>query len=392
MATGRITEEWDPGLPAGGGGGTAETWAATMRGARSDDGVVLAHPGPPARVGGKPFEREAREEAERAWLAPGAAKALGAGKRITPEEPDPYRTCFERDRDRVVHCPAFRRLAGKTQVFVFPDDHQRTRLTHALEVSQVATAVGRAVGLNVTLLEAQALAHDLGHTPGGHAGERAMEKFLPGFHHATWGAEVVLAPLNLCNETLDGVRCHSWSLPNPTTAEGQVLSWADRIAYCTHDLEDATRAGIVDPSDLPSGVSGVVGTTKRDQLHGFITAMIDCVERYGVVGMARDAGEALALLREFNYERIYTRPSSVRQGSAVVEVLSALVDFFAENPSRVPAHHRGEVGPLHAAVAYVAGMTDRFAFRSAVELLGWPLERLPRGVDSPTSYDSSVDG
>src|SRR4051812_17389547 len=190
----------------------AERWASTMRGV-ADDGLVVAHadswagPGAPWQLA-----RAAREEAEDRALAPLATRAHLGGERAVEEEPDPWRTCFERDRDRILQASAFRRLAGKTQVFIFPDDHQRTRLTHALEVAQVAVSIARAARLNVTLAEAIALGHDCGHGPGGHASEDAFSSFLPqGFDHAVWDADVVLAPLNLCGETLDGVRNHSWS-------------------------------------------------------------------------------------------------------------------------------------------------------------------------------------
>ena len=368
---------------------TSRTWAATMAGhpAGPDGaaGLRVAHVGTgAARVGPRPpADREAREDREAETLAEGATRARGAGRRAEPEEADPLRTCFERDRDRILHSTAFRRLAGKTQVFVHPEDHQRTRLTHALEVAQVASAVGGAVGLNVVLLTAMSWAHDVGHTPGGHAGETALEPFLPGFHHARWGADVVLAPLNLCAETLDGVRGHSWSLPAPTTPEGQVLSWADRIAYCTHDFEDAVSAGIVAPADLPAAVADVAGTTRSSQLNVFIGAVVETITTHGVVGMDAGTAGALAALRAFNYERIYMRPESVAQGEAVVEVLRALVGYFAEDPARIPSDNHPGADPLHAAVAYVAGMTDRFAFQAAVELLGWRTDRLPRGIDSP---------
>jgi dGTPase len=351
--------------------------------------LALAHSGAEPEVGVRLAYRQAREAAEEALLAPEATRAQGAGRRQRPEEPDPFRTCFERDRDRVLHSAAFRRLAGKTQVFIFPADHQRTRLTHALEVAQVATAVGRAVGLNTTLLEAMGLAHDIGHGPGGHACEDALSPFLPeGFDHAPWGADVVLAPLNLCAETLDGVRCHSWSLPPPSTPEGHVLSWADRIAYCTHDFEDAVAAGIVSPAELPPAVAEVAGVTRSEQLATFISGLIEGITSQAVVGMPTEIAGALGALRNFLYERVYMRSESVRQAEAVVAVLQALVEFFAADPARLPAEHQAPAGPggaetLRGAVAYVAGMTDRFALQSAVELLGWRRERLPRGIDSP---------
>ncbi|MSX82275.1 MAG: HD domain-containing protein, partial [Actinobacteria bacterium] len=219
--------------------------------------------------------REAREDAEQAWLADGATLSHGAGHRSIEEEPDSDRTCFERDRDRILHeATAFRRLSGKTQVFIFPEDHQRTRLTHALEVAQVATSIARACRLNVALTEAIALGHDCGHGPFGHASEDAFGPYLEGgYDHAVWGADVVLAPLNLCIETLDGIRNHSWSRPAPMTPEGEVVSWADRIAYVCHDFEDAVEAGIVSPSMLPELVRSNCGDTRSSQLHTFINAV-----------------------------------------------------------------------------------------------------------------------
>src|SRR3954453_4073095 len=216
--------------------------------------VAFAHANSDATTGSTSLmPREQREDTERGGLARAATKATGAGTRAVWEAPDAWRTCFERDRDRILHASAFRRLAGKTQVFVFPDDHQRTRLTHALEVAQVATSIARATRLNVALTEAIALGHDCGHGPGGHASEDALSLFLTdGFDHAVWGADVVLVPLNLCAETLDGVRNPSWSRPAPSTPEGEVVSWADRIAYVCHDFEDAVSAGIVEPAALPA--------------------------------------------------------------------------------------------------------------------------------------------
>ena len=220
-------------------------WAATMSGHLIEDpGLRTAHH-PTVALGGSlgVLEREAREAEEEWLLAPGATRSVGAGHRAVEEDPDPWRTCFERDRDRILHSTAFRRLAGKTQVFIFPADHQRTRLTHALEVVQVANAISRACRLNVSLTEAIALGHDCGHGPGGHASEEALSPFLAeGFDHAVWGADVTAAPLNLCAETLDGIRNHSWSRPSPATPEGEVVALADRIAYCAHDLEDAVHA------------------------------------------------------------------------------------------------------------------------------------------------------
>jgi dGTPase len=298
------------------------------------------------------------------------------------------RTCFERDRDRILHSAAFRRLAGKTQVFIFPADHQRTRLTHALEVAQVATGIARALQLNEALTEAIALGHDCGHGPGGHASEDALGVFLPGgYDHAVWGADISLADLNLCAETLDGIRNHSWSRPAPTTPEGEVVSWADRIAYVCHDWEDAVFAGIVTPSLLPEEVRAGCGETRSSQLGAFIASVIDTTLSSGRIGMDEQGAQALAAFRRCNYELVYLRPASVEQGEAVVAVLRALVRFFADRPNRIPdvAGGAGVAGgspeAVREAVAYVAGMTDRFAMALAVSELGWEPDRLPRGID-----------
>jgi len=355
-----------------------------MGGAGSGHGVVVAHGGgPPAPVAPTPpLDRRRREEREDRTLTAGATRASGAGHRARAEAPDPLRTCFERDRDRILHASAFRRLAGKTQVFVFPADHQRSRLTHALEVAQVATSVARATGLNLALTEAMALGHDCGHGPGGHASEDAFDPLVTGgYQHAAWGADVVLAPLNLCAETLDGIRNHSWSRPTPATPEGAVVSWADRCAYSAHDLEDAISAGIVAAHRLPSEITEVAGGTRSRQLDFFVGALVQTISATGTVGMEPAPAAALTALRAFNYERIYTRPESLAQGDAVIAVLRALVGWYVEDPARVPAPWTDPDNPARAAVTYVGGMTDRFAFDTAVHQLGWRRDRLPKWVD-----------
>ena len=353
-------------------------------GARDPDVADHPPPGPVAL-----HDRRGREEAEEAMLVPGATLAAGAGRRRRPEEPDQWRTCFERDRDRVLHSTAFRRLAGKTQVFVFPEDHQRTRLTHALEVAQVATGVATACGLNVALTEAIALGHDCGHGPGGHASEDALDPLLPGgFDHAPWGADVSLEPLNLCTETLDGIRNHSWSRPAPSTPEGEVVSWADRIAYVCHDWEDAIHAGVVRPHQLPSSVQQRCGDRRAQQLGTFIHALATTTLAIGKVGMDAETAGALADFRSANYRHIYLREESLAQGAAVIAVLRSLVHHYADRPADLPwTEETGELAggspeAVRAAVTYVAGMTDRFAFRKAVEVLGWDREKLPRGIGS----------
>jgi len=239
-----------------------------------------------------------------------------------------------------------------------------------VEVAQVATGIARVANLCVPLVEAIALAHDCGHGPAGHASEEAFSPFLPdtGYDHAVYGADVTLAPLNLCLETLDGVRNHSWRRPAPATAEGEVVAWADRIAYVCHDFEDAVRAGILAPDDLPAEVRDVVGTRSSAQIGTFVLAVLDAIDRTGSVGM--------------------TEPAATRQAERVIRLLRGLVDHFADAPLRLPAVRAGTVDAPDAgsaaasalAVHYVSGMTDRFALGLGVELLGWRPDALPRGV------------
>jgi dGTPase len=352
-----------------------------MEGHAADAPVRTAHSDSTARVEpARPCYREEREELEGRVLAPAATRSVGAGDRPRPEDPDPERTCFERDRDRILHSPPFRRLAGKTQVFVFPDDHQRTRLTHALEVSQVATSIARSLRLNPALTEAIALGHDCGHGPAGHASEDALSPYVPGgFDHAVWGADVVLHGLNLCRETSDGIRNHSWSRPAPATPEGEVVSWADRIAYVCHDFEDAVSAGVVVADDLPPLVRDRCGTTRGSQLQAFIDGVVEATLATGRVGMTPELADALAAFRACDYERIYLRPASVDQAAAVQRLLGALVEHVAASPELLPPASAEAAGwpgagsdaALRAAVTYVAGMTDRYAVALAERWLGW---------------------
>src|SRR5262249_5940497 len=209
-----------------------------------------------------------------------------------------------------------------------------------------------------------------------------------GYDHAVYGADVTLAPLNLCLETLDGVRNHSWRRPAPATPEGEVVAWADRIAYVCHDFEDAVRARILTPDDLPPEVRGVVGDHRPDQVGTFVHAVLDAIDRTGEVGMTEPAASALATFRDFNFECIYLRPAARAQAEKVVHLLRGLVEHFADAPGRLPdvadgTHPVVAAGsPESAALAvqYVSGMTDRFALGLGVELLGWRPEALPRGV------------
>jgi dGTPase len=354
-----------------------------MSDAPAHDLVVAHSPLAVGEPGTTLVERPEREAREAEMLAPHATRAIGAGTRAVAEEPDRFRTCFERDLDRIHHSKAFRRLAGKCQVFVAPeDDHLRTRLTHAIEVCQVAVSIARPTGLNVALTAAAATGHDCGHGPAGHASEGALSPFVEGgYHHAVYGADVVLQPLNLCVETLDAIRNHSWNRPTPATPEGEVVAWADRLAYVCHDFEDAVDAGVVDPTDLPAEVADVVGSDRRTQLHGFITAMVETIHATGRIGLRRSEADALAAFRAFNYERIYLRPEAVAQADLSARLIAGLAEFYLTHPSHLPESDGlvpGSPEATAAAVRYVSGMTDRFAHRAALDLLGWDERKLPR--------------
>ena len=241
----------------------ADRWASTMARRAAPTTCALAH-ADSSRRHGCGSDQPDRSPGSRARTALRRRHACGRGRRIGAGRRSPTSGARASSATATASStpPAFRRLAGKTQVFVFPDDHQRTRLTHALEVAQVATSVARALGLNVALTEAIALGHDCGHGPGGHASEDALSPYVAGgYDHAVWGADVTLAPLNLCAETLDGIRNHSWSRPAPATPEGEVVSWADRIAYVCHDFEDAVAAGIVGADMLPPIVADALRTS-----------------------------------------------------------------------------------------------------------------------------------
>lgn len=353
----------------------------------SRGGLRYAHKGEITNVANGPFavrDRVKRENDEAANFSALATLASGSGKRIIEEEADELRTCFERDLDRIKHSSEFRRLAGKAQVFVNPrNDLIRTRMTHSIEVAQVATAVARATGLNVALTEAIALGHDCGHGPGGHPAEEVFSNYLPnGFDHAVWGADVTLTNLNLCAETLDGIRNHSWKRPAPITAEGSVVSWADRIGYVCHDWSDAIRAGIVNPSELPALVSERASNQQSGQLRYFTNALIEGISSTGSVCMPESAAEVLDEFRGFNYEWIYLRVESQDQAKMVKKALTALCDHFVDNPhlisKNIDTPEPGSEAAGVAAVTYLAKMTDRHAFGLARNLLDFPKNQLPQ--------------
>jgi dGTPase len=312
-------------------------------------------------------DRQAREEEEER-LSAVAARSTRSRGRVRSEEPDPMRTAYERDRDRIIYSKAFRRLKHKTQVYLNPEgDHFVTRLTHTLQVAQIARALADGLSLNEPLAEAIALAHDVGHTPFGHTGEEAFSPYFPpdGWHHAAQSVRVyeVLEDLNLTWEVRDGIRAHSWKIaPPPTTQEALCVRYADRIAYLTHDALDAIRAGVLDATSFPAAVLRRFGEPGRVWVGEMIDAVIDHSVGAGEVRMDDETLAVMHELRDFMFERVYLAPSLLREQRAAIDTLRALVDHHLAHPDQIPATYREADAPLVTQVAdYVAGMTDRFA-------------------------------
>ena len=310
--------------------------------------------------------REIREQAEAA-LAPAAARSSESAGREHPEEADDYRTAFERDRDRIIHTKAFRRLKHKTQVFLNPEgDHYVTRLTHTVQVTQVGRALAAALGLNEPLTEAICLGHDVGHSPFGHTGEDALTPYTgTDWLHSAHSVRVlsVLEPQNLSYEVLDGIRAHSWRVdPPPGTQEGRICRFADRIAYLTHDVADAIRAGILGLSDLPPQAVARFGDASRLWINAMIRAVIDHSLEAGEVAMDPETLQTMNELRDFMFARVYLRPEAEEQRIRAVAVIQDLVDYFAAHPREVPSSMTVPgADPVTAAIDFVAGMTDRYA-------------------------------
>lgn len=369
----------DAGTDAG-TGSPLEGWAATSRGVPGPAGVTLSGPrdrlpGPGALVGVSRTDREATEDA---WMSPVATRARGGGDRAAPEDPDPVRTCFERDRDRILHSRVFRRLADLNQVFrgVLPDI--RTRLTHSLEVAQIAVAIAHRLRLNAALTEAVALGHDCGHGPGGHIAEVTLSAYLGrDIHHAAWGADVTLAGLNLCAQTLDGIRNHSWRCPPPATPEGEVVRWADRFAYLCHDLEDAVAAGLVDPDGIPAGWRDL-GDDRRTRIGALIDATVTASLRVGWPAVESDVAELVAGMRRWCTDHIYRSPLVSDWSGRAAEVITHLVDWWARHPHRLgeaaAGIRPGSPEAAELAAAHVMGLTDQQAAAESALTGGppWP--------------------
>ncbi len=313
--------------------------------------------------------REVREREEAQRLAPAACRAACSRGRAVPEPEDADRTAFERDRDRVLHSKAFRRLKHKTQVFLNPDgDHFVTRLTHTLHVAQVGRSIANALGLNEALTEAICLGHDIGHAPFGHTGEEALTPYVAGeWQHAIHGVRVVsvLEPLNLTWEVRDGIRQSSWrNDPPPATAEGMVCRFADRIAYLAHDVQDAIRAGVMTADDVPGHLRAAFGAPGRAWIETMVGDVVEASVAAGEVTMRADRLAAMTELRTWMFDHVYLRPEAREHSDRAVRVIRDLVDHFIAHPGQVPAdYRRREDDPTQVAVDYVAGMSDKYAIR-----------------------------
>ena len=318
--------------------------------------------------------REWLEQREREMLCDRASLASESRGRQIPIPPCPNRTCFQRDRDRIIHTKAFRRLSHKTQVFISPEgDHYRDRLTHTLEVAQIARTIARSLRLNEDLTEAISLGHDLGHTPFGHTGERVLGTLCT-FRHNEQSLRVVDhlersgQGLNLSWEVRDGIVCHTGSR-KASTPEGRIVHYADRIAYINHDIDDAIRAGLIVEADLPQRPLAVLGYTHGDR----IDTMVSDMTRYGReqqdIGMYDEVHEAMMQLRTFLFESVYGRANG--DIDKVTHLITALFDYFLAHIEELPEDYqvnRERDGDRRIVCDYIAGMTDRFAVAKYTEL------------------------
>jgi dGTPase len=336
--------------------------------------------------------RERYEELERQILSPKAALACESRGRMRTEDKCPVRTDFQRDRDRIIHCKSFRRLKHKTQVFIDPEeDHYRTRLTHTLEVAQIARTIARALRLNEDLTEAIALGHDLGHTPFGHAGEAALDEvckeYVPtaGFRHSDQSLRVVDVlerkglGLNLTWEVRDGIRLHSKGNADltidargPATLEGRIVKISDRVAYINHDIDDATRAGIIGEDDLPLEAVEVVGRTHSRRISAMVIDIIDFSADKGRIGMSEPFRHATNRLKDFLFAVVYGRDvRGLMELKKAADCLKDLFRFYMANPDKLPEPPNKDEPPLHDPIAdlarrvcdFISGMTDRYAMR-----------------------------
>jgi len=319
--------------------------------------------------------RELREQQELETLSPIATKSAQTRGRKIPVEKCEIRTEFQKDRDRITHCKAFRRLMHKTQVFISPEgDHYRTRLTHTLEVAQIARTIARALGLNEDLTEAIALGHDLGHTPFGHTGEDALDSLLPGgFRHNEQSVRVVEVlenegrGLNLTFEVVDGILNHK-TICSPSTPEGRVVQVSDKIAYMNHDLDDAIRAKLLIPSDLPPFVGELLGPTPSKRIDFLVKNFVTNSMGKTEIGLSSDVAKIMTELREFLFSNVYANQLHQKERDKIGTMLQLLFDYYIANPDVMPQEFQGHENPTQAVADYIACMTDRFAMKQFNEI------------------------
>lgn len=324
--------------------------------------------------------REQLEEREVGYLSPYATLSSRSIGREREEEPCNIRPAFQRDRDRVLHCKSFRRLKQKTQVFLSPrGDHYRTRLTHTLEVAQNARTIAKALRLNEDLVEAIALAHDLGHTPFGHAGERALNEVCSlGFEHAKQGVRVVEVlekdgrGLNLTKEVREGI-LHHQTKGRPTTLEGQIVRLSDKVAYLHHDIDDAIRGGILTESDVPQELRNTLGETTRMRLNTLINDIIKQSMDQSEIVMSLEVEEAMRDLRKFMFAKVYMNPEAKSEEKKAVQMITELYHYFCEFPDTLPRHYileveKNETNIEQIVCDYIAGMTDPYSVKIFQEI------------------------
>lgn len=306
---------------------------------------------------------------EDASLSPFAVRSYETRGRARPEEPCSVRTPFQRDRDRIVHSKPFRRLKGKTQVFIDPEgDHYRTRMTHTLETTAISRVVARALRLNEDLVEAIGLGHDTGHTPFGHAGEQALDealraRFGSGFRHNEQSLRIA-ERLNLTWEVCDGILTHTGP-QEPATHEGKIVRIVDRIAYVNHDIDDALRYGVLAETDLPRDEIALLGSTGASRIDTLVHDLVETSEAAGDIAQGDEVGDAMLSLRSFMFEHVYLGPHVTPEHRRAERAVQVIFDRLCDEPERLPV---GEGSPAARITDYLAGMTDRFALTYAASL------------------------
>ena len=310
-------------------------------------------------------DRKWRETNERITLSSNAMLSENSKGRLSHEEHDEFRTIFERDRDRIIHSKAFRRLKHKTQVFINPDgDHFITRMTHTLNVTQVGRSISKTLGLNPDLTEAICLGHDVGHSPFGHTGEEILNEMHPdGWSHSENSVKIFskIENLNLSVETIDGIEKHPWRYTEkPSTQEGMICRFADRIAYLSHDVEDALRANVIKISDIPNKITKELGTPGKQWINSLISGIFKASNSNELI-MDSEIGEIMNELREFMFENVYLRKETNDQRKECKNIVQTLVEYFIENKNKLPKNYIQSEDDIENSIDYVAGMTDRFA-------------------------------